>query len=253
LAWHGTPAKLNERLCLAAAVMQADDPTIALAGACDATFTFSPLALGPGSRIMLVGTVGAGKTVTCAKLAARAVLAGGNIQLITSDSVRAGAVGQIEAFAKLMGQSLVSVANPAEMTRAVAAADPRIPMVIDSPGTNVYAQGEIDDLRRFIDAAGAQPIVVMAAGADAAEAAEAAEIFASLGANRLVATRIDATRRFGAVLAAAYVGRMAFAELGVSPFIVEGLHDLNPVALARLLLADPALPRQRTAMAQAAQ
>ena len=76
LAFHGVPADTADRLRREAMAMAVDDTVMALAGALDAVFEFRPLPaedtdgrIGP---IMLVGPPGVGKTVTVAKLAARA-------------------------------------------------------------------------------------------------------------------------------------------------------------------------------------
>ena len=54
------------------------------------------------------------------------------------------------------------------------------------------------------------------------------------------------TRRFGGLLAAAAAGQMAFADVGISPFVADGLAAINPVSLARLLLRRPPVrPRRR--------
>ena len=65
-----------------------------------------------------------------------------------------------------------------------------------------------------------------------------AAAFASLGTRRMIATRLDTARRIGGLLAAAGQG-LAFGGAGASPVIADGLHELNPAALARLILNDP--------------
>ena len=57
----------------------------------------------------------------------------------------------------------------------------------------------------------------------------------------MVATRVDLARRLGGLLSAAHAGRLAFAEVSITPQIAEGLTAINPIALARLLL--PSLAR----------
>jgi len=71
--------------------------------------------------------------------------------------------------------------------------------------------------------------------------------FSEAGASRLIATKLDISRRLGGVLSAADAGRLALAAAGVSPNIGDGLAPINPVSLARLILpgateiADPPL------------
>ncbi len=108
---------------------------------------------------------------------------------------------------------------------------------IDTPGTNVLAIGERDDLARFIKAGEIEPVLVQAAGADCAEAAANAKLFAALGARRMIMTRLDAARRLGSLLAAADASHLGIAEVSLSPYLSEPLNALKPVALARILLA----------------
>jgi flagellar biosynthesis protein FlhF len=55
----------------------------------------------------------------------------------------------------------------------------------------------------------------------------------------LVATRLDVTRRLGAVLAAAHAGGLALSEAGIGPGAADGLVPMTPGLLAERLLAVP--------------
>ncbi|WP_246148500.1 hypothetical protein [Skermanella pratensis] len=75
LTRHGTPAGICDRLLNTIATYDTGDPVEALSGALDSIFTFQPLPHGRAPRpFMLIGPPGAGKTLTVAKLAARATL-----------------------------------------------------------------------------------------------------------------------------------------------------------------------------------
>ncbi len=242
LTRHGTPAALAERLMAGATKAQARtaDPIISLAASLDTAFAFAPLGTPAPSRrggrpLMLVGPPGVGKTVTVAKLAARAVMARQSVVLVTSDTQRAGAVDQLAAFARVLNAELVQVANPAGLAKAVADAGERA-VVIDSAGVNPFDPAEIAELAALAAAVHAEPVLLVAAGGDAAESAEIAEAFAAIGVGRMVATRVDLARRLGGILASATAGKLAFAEASVTPHIAEGLSPFNPVSLARLLL-----------------
>ncbi len=236
---HGVPAALMARLGHAAATLGVEDPQLALAGALDAILPCAPLALAPGRTLVLVGAPGVGKTVTTAKLAARATLAGMAVRLVTCDTVRAGGVRQLEAFAAILKLPMQVAASPAEMSAAVRTGTPAL-VLVDTPGANAYSRGEQADLAAFIAAAGGEPVLVHAAGGDTEEAAALGRAFAALGARKTIATRLDVARRYGGLLAAADAGRLGLSEAAISPFVAEGLHPLNSLSLARLLLAEPA-------------
>lgn len=242
LTRHGIPAALAERLMAGATKAQARtaDPVISLAAALDTVFAFAPLgapqpARRGGRPLMLVGPPGVGKTVTVAKLAARAVMARQPVVLVTTDTQRAGAVDQLAAFARVLKTDLVQVQDRAQLVRAVAEAGERA-VLIDSAGVNPFAAGEVAALAALAGAVHAEPVLLVAAGGDPAESAEIAEAFQPTGVGRMIATRVDLARRLGGVVAAAATGKLAFAEASVTPHIAEGLSPFNPVSLARLLL-----------------
>ena len=254
LLYHRTPGPLAEVLAVAAAKstgLHPDARADALARALDARFTFSPVPESCPRPIMVVGPPGAGKTVTIAKLAARAVIAGRAVHLVTTDTVRAGGVEQLAAFTRILEQPLAAADTPDQLGDALAGRDPDALCLIDSPGTNPFAEPEVADLGGFLDAVEPEIVLVMAAGGDALEAAEAAEVFAGLGARRSLFTRVDVARRLGSMLAAADAAGLSLCNVSVTPLVAEGLSTINPVSLARLLMRDPGRPVARPAAERA--
>lgn len=237
LGYHGTPPRLAERLAATAGALDVADATLAFAGAVDAGFSFRPLPeVEIGRPTMLVGPPGGGKTVTTAKLAARATIAGHRIGVVTTDTYRAGGFDQLAAFTRIMKIDLKSVSGPEALETIVRGFDPGIPIYVDTQGVNPFDAGEMAALRALIAAAAAEPVLVLAAGGDAMEMAETASAFAALGANRLVVTRLDMARRLGGLLAAADAARMTIADVGITPHVAGGLATINPVSLARMIL-----------------
>ncbi len=236
LAFHGVPPATADRLIEAAHGFLGEGSLMALAGALDTVFGFQPLAEKDIARpLMLIGPPGAGKTIATAKLATRARRAGRTPMVITTDTRRAGGVEQLEAFTRILGIDLATAASPADLAELVAAA-PGDGVVIDTAGTNPFGDIEIEDLRELVRAAGAAPVMVLAAGGDAMEAADMASSFAAIGARRLLATRLDIARRLGSLLSAAEIPGVSFTEVSINPHVADGLTAINPVSLARLLL-----------------
>jgi flagellar biosynthesis protein FlhF len=242
LHWHGVPGPLAERLIEAAMPHAANPPMLALAGALDAVLTFAPLPIRPLPRpLMLVGPAGVGKTVSIAKLAARAVLANQPVSVMTTDTVRAGAIDQLERLTRALRLKLVTAADPSALAAAVAATSGERLVLIDSPGANPFDAADMAELGALAAAATAEPVLVAAAGLDPLEAAEIGEPFAALGARRVLTTRLDAARRLGGLLVPAAAHGLSLSEVGVTRHIAKGLDPLNPVALARVLLRHAAL------------
>lgn len=244
LEQHGTPGRLVERIMSAARILGSGEPTAALAAALDDGFRFAPLPeRGVDAPIMLVGPPGAGKTTAAAKLAARAVLAGAPARLIAADAVRAGATQQLAAFARLMNVALLEAHGVHALRQAVAARGRDEIVVIDSAGVNPFDAAEMCELAALSDAAAAEPVLVLGAGGDALDSAETARAFAAIGADRLFATKLDAARRLGGLLAAAEAAPLKFCNASLSASVAEAPQLLSAAALARLLVSPSA--RQR--------
>lgn len=228
LAFHNPPAAL-------AAALARGPLDQALAGA----LGFAPLPEGRDRPLMLVGPPGAGKTLTCAKLAARMVLAGAPPVVATTDGQRAGATAQLAAFTGVLGLTLAVAPSPAALGKALARRAPGQPALVDSAGCDPFDARQVVALHALAAAAQADLVLVLPAGLDALEAADLARAFAALGARHLLPTRLDAARRLGAVLAAAEAGPLLLTEGGTSPEVVDGLEPLTPARLAARLAAAP--------------
>jgi flagellar biosynthesis protein FlhF len=236
LAFHGTPPRLIDRLIEAALDLDADDPVLACAGALDTLFAFRPIGDDEGRPIMLVGTPGSGKTITTAKLAARATLAGERVTVITTDTRRAGAVEQLSAFTRILKLDLITADTVEEMRAAIVKAPVRGAVFVDTAGINPFSDTEMDTLTQLIRVSEAEPVLVLPAGGDAMESADIAACFAHLGVRRLLVTRLDMARRIGSILAAADAGRLMFCNVSITPHVADGLSPINPVSLARLIM-----------------
>lgn len=238
---HRLPREVADVIYKATAANDIDDPIMALASAFDGMMHFLPFENRPLRPLMLIGSPGAGKTVTTAKLAADSILAGRSVAIITADTVRAGAITQIETYAKLLETRAVTAANPRDLAMAVqnaTEADHDL-ILIDTPGINAYDRDDLTTLQSLLDAVDAEPVLVAPAGLDAVEAHEFSMLYADLGCRRFIATKLDTARRFGSLLAFSHGGPLAIAGVAASPFIGDRISALNPVSMARLIAATP--------------
>ena len=228
LAFHNAPPGL------AAALGQGP-----LEASLAAALPFAPLPEGRERPLMLVGPPGAGKTLTCAKLAARLVMAGTPPVVVTTDGQRAGASAQLAAFTGVLGLTLALAPSPSALGKALARRAEGQPALVDSAGCDPFDSAQAILLHALARAAQADLVLVLPAGLDAAEAADLARAFAALGARHLLPTRLDAARRLGGVLAAAQAGPLSLTEAGTGTEVAGGLEPLTPARLAARLAAAP--------------
>ncbi len=239
LSHHGAPGAMTERLAHAAATKVVRDPAVALASAMDAEFTFQPVPSTRDSRpLMLIGPPGGGKTLTTAKLAARGVMAGHSVGVVTTDAKRAGAIEQLAAFTRVLKIDLQTATTPSELVEAVARLDGHDAVYIDCAAVNPFLDNDMTALKGLIRATGANPLLVLPAGGDALEAADMAQAFADAGVGRMIVTRLDVTRRLGSMLAAAESSRISFSGVSITPRVSKGLNPISAVSLARLIMPD---------------
>jgi len=231
---HGAPMGLIDQVLDGVHAAGPAEPTIALAAALEAHFNFTPIEEKPLRPLMLVGPPGSGKTVAAAKLAARARLAGRECGLISTDTMRAGGIEQLTVFAKILKVGLQLADSKVALGKIAQTFDGR-PTLIDSASVNPFDSAAMGEIAHAAAAAGAEPVLVLAAGGDPLESGEIARAFLAIGANRMIATRLDVSRRHGGILAAANAP-LAIAELGVSPAIGDGFEPAGGAALARSLL-----------------
>jgi flagellar biosynthesis protein FlhF len=238
LGWHGVPGRVAERLTQAALRVGLDDAVGALAEALDETYRFPGLST-DNRPLILIGPPGSGKTVVAAKIAARCVMERRAVQVISTDMSRAAAGEQLAALCRVMSAPFLEAADARELHEAAGAVPETAKLVIDTAGINLHDAAERKALKALIQASGAEPVAVLAAGTDAMEAGELAAQAVALGARRYVATRLDAARRLGALVAAADLGGLAFADVSASAFIGKGFERCDALTLAHRLLADP--------------
>ena len=235
---HGVADEITDQIISCATVLAMRRPEESLTAALEHLFSFRPLPVKPmgGTAWMMVGPSGAGKTLAAAKLAARSVMAGLQVAVISTDTVRAGGIEQLSAFTKLMRIDLKRAPDVKSLRAALDQSKGADQIIIDTGGTNPFNTEEMRDLARLMTAGDIDPVLVLPAGIDADESGEIGRVFAALGVRNLLPTRIDTVRRLGGLLGAAHHGNMIFTDAGNTPKVADGLIPLSPQRLTGLLL-----------------
>ncbi|MGG5817572.1 GTP-binding protein [Falsiroseomonas sp. HW251] len=185
--------------------------------------------------VLLGGPAGAGKTLSCAKLATRLVLANAPPLLVSADGRRAGAAEQLAAFARVLNLPLAVATTPVALGKALARRAAGQLALVDLPACDPFDAAAARRQAALAEAAGAASVLVLPAGLDAEEAAETARAFHLLGCRLLLPTRLDAARRLGGILAAAAEADLALTEAGIGADVAADLVRLTPAWLAARL------------------
>ena len=239
LLTHNVPEDVTDHIISCATILGATDPKSALVAALEHIFGYRPLPLTAYQKpIMLLGAPGAGKTLNVAKLAARAVMNGRKVALITTDTVRAGGVEQLAAFTKILKVPLLKASTPQELKVALLEADSKgaEQIYIDTAGINPFDPQSMKQTAKMLAMGNIEALLVMPAGGDAAESGEISRVFAALGVRWIMPSRLDIARRIGGLLEAAHQGGMSFADASYTPNVADGLIPLTPERLAELLM-----------------
>lgn len=244
LNYHGLPFDTAEFIRSSASSVGAASLPEAFASALETVISFRPITPNSQRPVMLVGPPGAGKTVATAKLTADALLHEKTVHIISTDTIKAGGVQQIDHFAQLMKQTVSTADSPDELSAIMRSrVEPANLTLIDTSGANPFDIQELKSLLGFIQAVDAEPVLVLPAGLDPVDAQEISGVFARMGCGRFIATRLDASRRYAGLIMAARPGYLSFAGFSRSPFVADAIEPAEPLNFARLLTA---LPRKHS-------
>jgi len=239
LSGQGVLPKIADKILNVCSTLGLDEIDTSLASSIDQIINFKPLPkANENETFMLVGLPGAGKTVTTAKLATKAVMNGNKINIISTDNVRAGGIQQLEAFTKILKIDLMCAQDGHSLKEAIAAGTPQCQTIIDCAGGNPFKKSDYMRQKDLISSTEAKVIMLLADGTDPLEAADLAQAYSELGAEGLIGTRTDLAKRHGSLITAAVSGNLNVYGMGNGPSVTDGLEQLNPVSLARLLLSE---------------
>lgn len=234
---HSVPEDILDQVISCATVIGLEQPSVALVAALEHLYHFNPMPQGRADKpFIMIGAPGAGKTLATAKLAARGVMNGLNVGVITTDTARAGGIEQLEAFTKLLKIDLKKAKNAQSLRGLLAEMRGYDQIFIDTQGINPFNRDDMKQAGILMGAADMEGILVMPCGMDAEESGEMARCFAPLEITQMMPTRVDMARRLGGILTAATYANMSLTDAGNTPKVAEGFMELTPQSLAKLLM-----------------
>lgn len=155
--------------------------------------------------VALVGPTGAGKTATVAKLAANFKLRQRlRVGLLSVDTYRIAAVEQLRTYAEIIDVPFKVAASPREMAAAVSELGNLDLILVDTVGRSPRDEIRINELKTYLNEAGdCESHLVLPAPASCNNLLAAVGRFGTIGATRLVFTKLDEATTLGGVLTAA--------------------------------------------------
>lgn len=203
----------------------------------DGEFKFKPIPTAPENAIALVGPAGCGKTITAAKLCARALAQDAEVVLISTDTERQGGVEQLKILAKKLGCTF-NFADNANIARNLiqSALDAGKVVIVDCAASTPLEPASMRVLQNFVEVTGAEPVFCAPIDFRHDDLRDLAIAFAEIGAKRAILTRIDLTKRRAGLMAAFDGLEYSFAQASASPFIAGGLVPASAKRLAGFIL-----------------
>ena len=171
-----------------------------------------------GGVLALVGSTGAGKTTTLAKLA---VHGAGEVVLVGTDVWRVAAGAQLAVYADLLGVPVYTAADAAALAALLPQLADRKLVLIDTAG-HAPLDPRVRDVAAF-DTLGVRRIAVIAAGLQGVALEQAMTRFGT-GAAACVLTKLDETPQPGAALDCLIRHRLSLAHVCTGQRVPEDLH-----------------------------
>lgn len=208
-------------------------------------FQVSSKVLKKGRPVVLIGSTGAGKTTTIAKLAVSKVMSKNSVGLINMDTFKVGAKEQIKIFADALQVESRVVKSPEELTNTVGLFQHKQKdfILIDTAGLNPFRQDRLAHLQKMLT--GLQDpyiILVLPANLNAQELASIPFAFKGLEISGLMFSKMDETHYLGGIVNAAIESQLEVCFATDGQNIPQDIMELDAKSLARKLLEDIQLP-----------
>jgi flagellar biosynthesis protein FlhF len=188
--------------------------------------------------VALVGPPGAGKTVTLAKLAARARIAGVQVGIASAADGLLGSPSPLESFAPILGATYDYAPTAPDLAPLATGEGRTGTLLIDTPGVSPGDGDGLASLETLLRAAAPTQVhLVLPATATTADALAAVRAFAPLGVSDLVWTRLDEAQTLGTLLSVALEVGRPLSWFGTGPDVPGDLEQASGEALVRRVLA----------------
>jgi flagellar biosynthesis protein FlhF len=194
-----------------------------------------------GQKILaLAGPSGVGKTTTIAKLAvAYGLRARRPVQLLSMDNYRIAASEQLRSFAAILGVGFQAPETPGALAQAIEECRNKDLILIDTPGYGAGDGANASDLAAFLAAhPQIETHLVLSCSAKPADLSRVVDWFEIFRPSRLLFTRVDETRTFGAILNESARRGLPVSFLCTGPLVPDDLEVASKERVIDLILGN---------------
>ncbi|MHB9028747.1 MAG: flagellar biosynthesis protein FlhF [Candidatus Latescibacterota bacterium] len=159
--------------------------------------------------VAFVGPTGSGKTTTIAKLAADFTLnQKKKVAVLTIDTRRVDAVGQLKAYCRIINIPLHIAYSPDELPGLMPGIMQTDVILVDTPGSGPMDRAQMNEMVEFLQRLAPQEVhLIMSVTTSLVEMKRIFENFGMLKPNRLLFTKLDETDLFGTMLSFAVLSK----------------------------------------------
>lgn len=152
--------------------------------------------------VALIGTTGAGKTTTIAKLAAMQTNRHKQrVAVISIDNYGIAANEQLKRYARIIGIPLTTAVNSVELKLAIKKHKQQDLIFIDTPGLNPNDRSQIQELKAYLTKLpNLQIHLVISVATKEKDLREISQTLQEVGVQRLLFTKIDESKTYGNML-----------------------------------------------------
>lgn len=188
--------------------------------------------------VSLIGPTGVGKTTTIAKLAANfRLLQQRQVGLITIDTYRVAAVEQLKTYGDIIGIPVEVVVTPSALKEAISRFASKDLILIDTAGRSPSNMMHLHELRGFLDFPHPKEVhLVLSATTNRSNLEKIAEVFAPVGVDHLIFTKIDESASFGALVGMAQSLSLPISYLTTGQSVPDDIRMAEETAIARMLI-----------------
>lgn len=195
-----------------------------------------------GKPFVLVGSTGAGKTTTLAKIAVTERMHGRKVALVTMDTYKIGGVEQLDIYADALKESLHVVKSGQTLGQTLEKIKGYDLILVDSAGVNPYERTRMADIAKQLDAVDATVALMLPSNLNAAEMTALPKAFGALKPKHLLFSKMDETSFLGGMVNTAIESGLPLCFATDGQRVPQDLLQLDAKTMSRRLLMAPTLP-----------